>query len=596
MKKVAAIVQNSVMHDARVLKEAATLQKAGYQVVVFGIKDANNVFDEKILYNGVSVRLVAWRSAMHRALQKITVVMLVLALPLLAVSVWILAGGLFSLLPDSFDLNLQTLAKTMVQVGLTGMSLLLGTYVLYRFYRRQRAFAANYAGLESGMGSAPLQKSIAGRIIDNFLYVRQRALADAVMSFRPDIVHCHDVHTIRVGALLKRRTGAKIVYDAHEIYEEVAQGSDAQRRENRKGQKVAERIADGFITINDSIAQYYRDEYPRLPAATVVMNASVYEPDLAEYDGRLHKAAGLPSEQRILLYQGGFAQKRGLFELLDVAMHLPLDWTLVFMGWGNIQDELVARASNVNTLYRANFVDEQVREIEARLVDDMVATRVAALSSTVSTFSKKSESFGGGVLQSRSDDGAGGLSDFEGRLDHLEEQIRILGERLAQSSVAFDTDAPVPEQKELLSLKRLLHDQYGFRHSPRICFVDRAPQRELVRWTMGATIGVIPYEYVGLNHYYCTPNKLWEYSAAGVPMLVSPFPEMRKIVGGNELGWFLEDPIEPRKVAEFISSLDEVEVQQKRSNCFRHISQDNWSKYESSLVELYATISEGGGR
>jgi hypothetical protein len=50
--------------------------------------------------------------------------------------------------------------------------------------------------------------------------------------------------------------------------------------------------------------------------------------------------------------------------------------------------------------------------------------------------------------------------------------------------------------------------------------------------TAGADVGVIPYRNVGLNNFFTSPNKLFEYCAAGVPVAASRFPELSKVVEG----------------------------------------------------------------
>ena len=108
-----------------------------------------------------------------------------------------------------------------------------------------------------------------------------------------------------------------------------------------------------------------------------------------------------------------------------------------------------------------------------------------------------------------------------------------------------------------------------------------------MRWTAGATIGVIPYERVGLNHLYCTPNKLWEYPNAGVPVLVSPFPELRKPVEKYGCGWLLTEIPEPKVLAHQLAELTKTEITEAEKACRTFIKEDNWSKYAASLVALY---------
>lgn len=44
---------------------------------------------------------------------------------------------------------------------------------------------------------------------------------------------------------------------------------------------------------------------------------------------------------------------------------------------------------------------------------------------------------------------------------------------------------------------------------------------DLSHYTKKADLGIINYENNCLNHNYCNPNKLWEYSSCGIPMLLS---------------------------------------------------------------------------
>ena len=77
---------------------------------------------------------------------------------------------------------------------------------------------------------------------------------------------------------------------------------------------------------------------------------------------------------------------------------------------------------------------------------------------------------------------------------------------------------------------------------------------------------------------------------AGVPLLVSPFPEMRKVVEGNDIGWLLPDPINPKEVASFITNLSIETIEEKSNNCLNFIQSDNWEKYSTRLLDLYKKV------
>ena len=137
----------------------------------------------------------------------------------------------------------------------------------------------------------------------------------------PDVIHLHDHVSLLLAKQLKATYHVPIVWDAHEIYEDLAAGSLEAARRNIEIIKENHRHADGFVTINESIAAFYRDNYPGLPEPCVVMNATRRD-SFPKYDGRLHNAADLPRDQKILLFQGGFGPKRGLPQLIRAATNL----------------------------------------------------------------------------------------------------------------------------------------------------------------------------------------------------------------------------------------------------------------------------------
>ncbi|MGH8546644.1 MAG: glycosyltransferase, partial [Gammaproteobacteria bacterium] len=123
-----------------------------------------------------------------------------------------------------------------------------------------------------------------------------------------------------------------------------------------------------------------------------------------------------------------------------------------------------------------------------------------------------------------------------------------------------------------------------------IRFVARVPHDEIANWTAGGTIGIIPYQKVGLNNWYCSPNKLWEYSNAGVPVLVSPFPEMAKLVEHHAIGWLLDENLSPENIAAKVVSPTDDELGRAKAATRRFVASDNWTVYEKRLVDLYKTL------
>lgn len=119
---------------------------------------------------------------------------------------------------------------------------------------------------------------------------------------------------------------------------------------------------------------------------------------------------------------------------------------------------------------------------------------------------------------------------------------------------------------------------------------------DLVDWVTGADLDAIPLQRSSLNHWLCTPNKLWESIAAGVPVVVSDFPVMRSIVlddPGGPLGTVCRPDV-PASVAAAIRSILELsgpERDEIRDRCRRSAAERwNWETEASRLVALYRTL------
>jgi glycosyltransferase involved in cell wall biosynthesis len=81
--------------------------------------------------------------------------------------------------------------------------------------------------------------------------------------------------------------------------------------------------------------------------------------------------------------------------------------------------------------------------------------------------------------------------------------------------------------------------------SQNVFFGPLVPQDRLLSLTRQAELGIIPY--LGdkrLNNRLCTPNKLFEFIEAGVPICASDLPELRRIVRGHGVGdvYAMESP------------------------------------------------------
>lgn len=85
----------------------------------------------------------------------------------------------------------------------------------------------------------------------------------------------------------------------------------------------------------------------------------------------------------------------------------------------------------------------------------------------------------------------------------------------------------------------------------KVKFLGRLPLQELHRVTRQADLGISLEEDLGLNYRFALPNKLFDYIQAGVPVLVSNLPEMRKIVDHYRIG-LIADTHQRKELAELM--------------------------------------------
>jgi len=69
-----------------------------------------------------------------------------------------------------------------------------------------------------------------------------------------------------------------------------------------------------------------------------------------------------------------------------------------------------------------------------------------------------------------------------------------------------------------------------------IHYHEAVPHENVVEVIQNADVGLCLIENVSLSDYYCLPNKLFEYSFAGIPVVASNFPDIREMVEKYNLG------------------------------------------------------------
>lgn len=115
--------------------------------------------------------------------------------------------------------------------------------------------------------------------------------------------------------------------------------------------------------------------------------------------------------------------------------------------------------------------------------------------------------------------------------------------------------------------------------SNRVLFEGVINQKELINYSAGGDIGLSIIENISVSYYHALPNKLFEYIMAGLPVLSSDLPQMKRIVETYRVGEAINisDPENLiRSLKKWIDNPDLLREYQK--NCSAAAKDLNWQE------------------
>jgi glycosyltransferase involved in cell wall biosynthesis len=130
----------------------------------------------------------------------------------------------------------------------------------------------------------------------------------------------------------------------------------------------------------------------------------------------------------------------------------------------------------------------------------------------------------------------------------------------------------------------------------RVEFTGAVSPEQVLTEIGGASVGLALIQPVCLSYRMSLPNKLFEYVAAGLPVLGSDLPAIGGLITDYGIG-LLAKPADPADVA---AKLGEM-VRPERNEAFRTATRRaagelRWENESQLLAEAYATAAEAAGR
>lgn len=314
----------------------------------------------------------------------------------------------------------------------------------------------------------------------NFLY--KKAL---LHGGKIDFVWCNDLPTLYPGAKIAKQTGAKLIYDTHEIYLETLNQFFPSKSKGIKSlfyklslmimrtfgkfqeQKLIKK-AQNVITVNKSLAAYFEHKY-RLRNIDVIMNFPITSSLNPKNFIDFRNLYSFNINSKILIYQGVLNKGRGINLLIEAMKKTIEDIKLIILGNGILKLEAQALVKKLN-------------------------------------------------------------------LEH------------------------------------------------RIKFIDKVPLVELLNYTSGADFGINLLEDINLSKKLASPNKLYEYIHAGIPVICSNTIENMKVLDKFKIGINVENNIDD--VSSKINTFVLKDMSSYKLECKRAAQEYNWECQEKSILNL----------
>jgi glycosyltransferase involved in cell wall biosynthesis len=113
----------------------------------------------------------------------------------------------------------------------------------------------------------------------------------------------------------------------------------------------------------------------------------------------------------------------------------------------------------------------------------------------------------------------------------------------------------------------------------------------LLDYTSSADFGILFYENNCLNHDYCSPNKMFEYLMADIPVIASNLYEMKRLVQNNNIGIVAEENT-ANGLKEAIIKATMLDREELRKNIQKIKKIYNWEEQEKVLLTLYKELEQ----
>lgn len=151
------------------------------------------------------------------------------------------------------------------------------------------------------------------------------------------LINAHSLVALPICTLLKWLTGAKLIYDTHELETGTAESGPVRQLFGRLIERACMPWVDATGAVGDSIAHWYKRQYG-LQQVHVVKNYPPRRMGPPHRSPVLRNAFNLPEDALVFIYHGIISETRGARVIVEAFKKAPTNCHVVFMGFGQDED------------------------------------------------------------------------------------------------------------------------------------------------------------------------------------------------------------------------------------------------------------------
>ena len=223
-----------------------------------------------------------------------------------------------------------------------------------------------------------LMKILPNDILRNPLWWRnayKKAIKLYKGEFKFDVVHCHDLDTLKIGVKLKKKTDCKLIYDSHEIFGHMIEDDVPKFIVSYvfSLEKKLMKYVDKIITVNEPLLNYFKKITDK--SITIVMNCK---------DITSEKYIPPKNDTFTVIYIGTLSKRRLFPDLVHALGKIPNIKFIIAgkkekIGYYHLVEQTSKKYKNVDFLGQIPF-----NEVIPRTFDSNIIVSVANPNSTKS--------------------------------------------------------------------------------------------------------------------------------------------------------------------------------------------------------------------